>query len=107
MSSTNHSILSDLFYTSILGKGALWVVLLKPYNQLAAWTARVKVPNQTKSRIIKSKKNFDAKSENSITAAKQILFLAYALIYFDSLTFFGNKEDISKSLLYYIAGMLK
>ena len=56
--------------------GIVYAAWLKPYNQLAAWTARVKVPNQTKSGKIKSKKIFDAKSENSITA-KQILFLAY------------------------------
>ncbi len=40
---------------SLLG-GIVYAAWLKPYNQLAAWTAQVKVPNQTKSGKIKSKK---------------------------------------------------
>jgi hypothetical protein len=42
--------------------GIVYAAWLKPYNQLAAWTAQVKVPNQTKSGKIKSKKkNFTQK----------------------------------------------
>ncbi len=38
--------------------GIVYAAWLKPYNQLAARTARVKVPNQTKSGKIKSRKKF-------------------------------------------------
>ncbi len=48
--------------------GIVYAAWLKPYNQLAARTAQVKVPNQTKSGKIKSKKNFDAKSENRVNS---------------------------------------